>query len=132
MAKIKILAIGVAKLFLTLILFFHALDGQKRTKIVAKQPTSAPAPVHSSFHPDQDDLWESTQIEYVTIFGVFDGGDMYYHDSGEVLKVRWDLGTIFVVPKNRGRLSIQGCSLVLFCKKHRVAYYVEQVQCVNL
>ena len=129
MAKIKFLAIGIAKLFLILILFSHALEGQKRLKIVAKQSTTTPIH-HSSFHPDQDDLWGNVEIEYFIIF-VLDGGDMYYHDdSGERFKMSWDLGTIFVVPKNRGRLSIQGCSLVLFCKKHRVAYYVEQTQCL--
>lgn len=152
MSKKKTLAMRVAKFFILVMVmlsFFTAIHSQirrkthtakpkihrdlhrkakvtlKKKKAVDKSPKIPPASssVHEPSHPSEE--------EYITLLDIFNGGVLYYRNSsGDYLKMGWDLGTEFHIPRNKEkRLNIWGCFKMVYCKEHRIAYILKQAPC---
>ncbi|MDE2399665.1 MAG: hypothetical protein KGL67_01495 [Patescibacteria group bacterium] len=129
-AKLKILATFFAKISVIIVLFSFVVAGQKSPAAI--RTILIPVLTHNSLHTDEEELWSSVEVEYITLVDIQNGGFMHYRDpQGEFLAMGWDLGTTFDVPKNRGRFTLEGCFLMLYCKKHKMAYLLRQVQCLE-
>lgn len=90
-------------------------------------------PKHIDLHTDPDEWEDTLGIKLVTITGKDDRLVYYYVTrkfEQRLASMAWDSRTIFDSMKDRKKRSVlEGCYLLIYCKKHTLIYVAQQIPC---
>lgn len=97
-----------------------------------------PAPSHHFLHLSEEDWKDAVTMMSVFIVARFDDGVIRYRvgvkaeSNGEnLLTMNWDRNTTFVgFQKTKEAFDPNGCFMVIYCKTHTMALYLQRIRCL--
>ncbi len=125
-AKMKTLAIRFAKVCILLLVLSAPLMGQVMPK-------------HKDLHrANEPDWWDGVEIDFIILSGRTgrNMGRLIYYKNQEDFKkgnisedIEWDENTLFFGLQTQKKFYPNGCFVILHCRAHKMAYFLEQFEC---
>lgn len=95
--------------------------------------TAAHCQEHLSLHTDEDEWEDTIGVKFITVSST-DKDLIYYYVTRKyeqrLSSIGWDKNTIIrTVKDKKGKTIVEGCYMMIYCRKHLMAYVLNQIKC---
>lgn len=115
---------------------------QSRGIVAVVRPLKVEPPqtfFHKDLHPpNEPNWWDGVEVKLIFLSGRIGAsrGFLEYYASKEDFKtgiisndIEWDQNTLFFGLPNQKKFYPNGCFVLMYCTKHKMAYLLEQFEC---
>lgn len=88
---------------------------------------------HLALHTDEDEWEDAIGVKFITVTST-DKDLIYYYVTRKyerrLSSIGWDDKTIVRTVKDKqGKTVVEGCYMMIYCRKHLMAYVLNQIKC---